>query len=50
VSITEPRMKAIPARKKSRWVTRKAAARLPTRPISEIAFGVSRDSISRSRA
>src|ERR1700742_1053988 len=43
-------MKAMPARKKRRWVTRKAATRLPKSPISEIAFGVSRDSIRRSRA
>ncbi len=46
----EPTMKAIPAQKKSRWVTSTAAARLRIRPTTEIAFGVSRDSISRSRA
>jgi hypothetical protein len=39
-----------PARKKSRWVTSTAAARLRTRPVTEMAFGVSRDSIRRPRA
>jgi hypothetical protein len=48
--MTEPTMNASPARKKSSWVTRAAAARLRTRPVSEIALGVRRDSISRSRA
>jgi hypothetical protein len=50
VSITEPTMNATPARKNSRWVTRTAAAMLSASPVIEIAFGVSRDSISRSRA
>jgi hypothetical protein len=50
VSMTEPTMNAIPARKKSSSSTSAAAARLRTRPVSEIAFGVSRDSIRRSRA
>jgi hypothetical protein len=50
VSITEPTMNATPARKKRRCVTRTAAAMLSARPVSEMAFGVSRDSISRSRA
>ncbi|MEK6325934.1 MAG: hypothetical protein AABM66_00200 [Actinomycetota bacterium] len=43
-------MNETPARKKSRWVIRTAAARLRIRPLSEIAFGVRRDSISRPRA
>ncbi len=45
----EPTMKAIPARKKSRSTTSTAAATLSTKPVSEIVFGVRRDSISRSR-
>ncbi len=48
--MTEPTMNAMPAQKKSRWVTSAAAARLRIRPTVEMAFGVSRDSISRSRA
>jgi hypothetical protein len=43
-------MKARPARAKSSSRTSTAAARLSTRPVIEIAFGVSRDSIRRSRA
>src|SRR5215207_963872 len=43
-------MNAAPARKNSFWVTRTAAARLRTSPTREIVFGVSRDSINRSRA
>ena len=45
----EPTMKAIPARKNRLPTSRPAAARLSMKPVSEIAFGVSRDSISRSR-
>ena len=43
-------MKAIPA--STKWCSRirTAAIRLPTRPVIEIAFGVSRDSIRRLRA
>ena len=48
--MTDQRMKAMPARKNSSWVTSAAAIRLPTSPVTEIAFGVSRDSISRLRA
>ena len=43
-------MKARPARKNSPWVMSTAAMRLPTSPAIEMAFGVSRDSISRLRA
>jgi hypothetical protein len=50
VSITEPTMNATPARKKNRSKMSTTAARLSTRPVSEIPFGVSRDSTSRSRA
>src|SRR2546429_9681810 len=46
----DPIMKATPAQKKSRWVTSTAAARLSAKPTIEIAFGVSLDSIRRSRA
>jgi hypothetical protein len=46
----EPMMKATPPRKKSRSRISPAAARLRIRPVIEIAFGVSRDSIRRSRA
>jgi hypothetical protein len=46
----EPTMKATPARKNRRSRISAAAARLRTSPVSEIAFGVSRDSIRRSRA
>jgi hypothetical protein len=46
----EPMMNATPPRKNSRPRISPAAARLRTSPVSEIAFGVSRDSISRSRA
>ena len=42
----EPMMNAIPARKNSRSTTSTAAATLSTNPVSEIALGVSRDSIS----
>src|SRR5258708_1904736 len=45
----EPTMNATPARKNSRATTRPAAVTLRTKPVSEIAFGVSRDSIRRSR-
>jgi hypothetical protein len=50
VSITEPTMKAIPARKKCSARTSPAAARFRTRPVIEIAFGVRRESIRRLRA
>src|SRR5918995_6251695 len=43
-------MNASPARKNSRCVTSTAAAMLRISPVIEIAFGVKRDSISRSRA
>ena len=46
----EPTMNAIPPRKQRSPSTSPAAARLRTRPVIEIAFGVSRDSISRLRA
>jgi hypothetical protein len=46
----EPTMNATPPRKKCSASTSAAAARLRTRPVIEIAFGVSRDSIRRSRA
>ena len=49
MSMIDPTMKVTPARKNSRPTTRPAAARLSTNPVSEIAFGVSRDSISRLR-
>ena len=49
VSMIEPMMNAIPARKNSLATTRPAAARLSAKPVSEIAFGVSRDSIKRLR-
>src|SRR5579859_7749118 len=42
-------MNAIPARKNNRPTTSPAAATFSTKPVIEIAFGVSRDSISRSR-
>ena len=45
----EPTMNAIPARKNMRPTISPAAARLSAKPVSEIAFGVRRDSISRSR-
>jgi hypothetical protein len=45
----EPTMNAIPARKKSLPTTSAAAAMLSAKPVSEIALGVSRDSIRRSR-
>ena len=43
----EPTMKATPPRKKSRCQTSAAATTLSAKPVSEIAFGVRRDSISR---
>jgi hypothetical protein len=46
VSITEPTMKAMPPRKNSRSHTSAAATTLSTKPVNEIALGVSRDSIS----
>ena len=46
----EPTMNATPPRKNRSPSISTAAARLRTRPVIEIAFGVSRDSISRSRA
>jgi len=46
----EPTMNATPAAKKSSPSTRPTAARLRSRPVIEIAFGVRRDSISRERA
>ena len=42
-------MNAMPARKNIRATIRPAAARFRAKPVSEIAFGVSRDSISRLR-
>src|SRR5437868_5763781 len=48
--MTEPTTNAIPARKKSRCVTSTAAAAFRAKPVIEIAFGVSRDSISLLRA
>ena len=42
-------MNAIPPRKNSAPTTSPAATRLSAKPVSEIAFGVSRDSISRLR-
>ena len=42
-------MNVSPARKKKRCVISTAAATFRTRPVIEIAFGVSRDSISRLR-
>ena len=45
----DPMMNAIPARKNMRPTTRPAAAMFSAKPVSEIAFGVSRDSISRLR-
>src|SRR4051794_1553280 len=42
-------MKATPAKKNSRSTISAAATRLRKKPVSEIALGVSRDSISRSR-
>jgi hypothetical protein len=50
MSQSEPRMKAMPASTKSWSRISAAAIRLPTKPVSEIAFGVSRDSISLLRA
>src|SRR5688572_26902054 len=47
--MTEPTMKATPARKKSFSTMSTAAATLSTAPVIEIAFGVSRDSIRLSR-
>src|SRR5947209_14587559 len=47
--MTDPTMKAIPARKNRRPTTSPAAARLSANPVSEIALGVSRDSIKRLR-
>src|SRR6185312_1742194 len=44
----EPMMNAIPARKNSLPTTSAAAAMLSAKPVSEIALGVSRDSIRRS--
>src|SRR6478609_6551039 len=44
----DPTMNAIPARKKSLPTTSAAAAMLSAKPVSEIALGVSRDSIRRS--
>ena len=48
----EPTMKATPARKKRRWVEEHRRGDEVERrsPVIEIAFGVSRESISRSRA
>ena len=43
----EPTMKAIPERKNQRSNSSTAATMLSTKPVSEIVFGVSRDSISR---
>jgi hypothetical protein len=50
MSQSEPRMKAIAANTKCSWRISAAAIRFPIRPATEIAFGVSRDSISRLRA
>jgi hypothetical protein len=46
----EPTMKAMPPRKNRSPKISAAAARLRTSPVIEIAFGVRRESISRSRA
>jgi len=46
----EPMMKARPARMNSLPTMRPAAARLSANPVIEIAFGVRRESIRRSRA
>ena len=46
----DPTMNATPASTHSSWVTSTAAATFSTRPVIEILFGVSRDSISRSIA
>ena len=46
----EPTMKATPPRKNRRPTTSPAAARFSANPVSEIAFGVSRDSIRRCLA
>ena len=46
----EPMMKASPPSTKSPSTISTAAATLSTRPVIEIAFGVSRDSIRRLRA
>ena len=48
--MTEPTTKAMPPRTKCSCHTSTAATRQPTSPVSEIAFGVSRDSMSRLRA
>ena len=48
--MTEPTMNATPPRNEQVAEDSTAAARLRTRPVIEIAFGVSRDSISRLRA
>ena len=45
----DPMMNAMPARKNMRPTISPAAARFRAKPVSEIAFGVSRDSISRLR-
>ena len=45
----EPTMKAIPPRKNSRSHTSTAASTFSTKPVSEIALGVRRDSIRRLR-
>ncbi len=42
----EPTMNAMPPRKNSRSQTSTAASTLSAKPVSEIALGVSRDSIS----
>jgi len=48
--MTEPRMNASPAKKKCSSRIRMTAGMWRSRPVIEIAFGVSRDSIRRSRA
>jgi hypothetical protein len=45
----EPMMNATPPRKNSCCQTRTAASTFSARPVSEIAFGVRRESISRLR-
>ena len=45
----EQTMNATPARKNNLATTSPAAARLSAKPVSEMAFGVSRDSIRRLR-
>ena len=50
MSITDPMMKAKAASTKCSSRISAAATRFSTNPVSEMALGVSRDSISRSRA